>query len=120
MRGDFMKRHLFLFTVFFVLSACITLKLAERFYPGLYEGAADGYYGRIVLELETDSSSILDIKILEQHEDELIGGEAIRELRERILEENSTDIDAISGATITSEAFLSALNKALAQALIRR
>jgi uncharacterized protein with FMN-binding domain len=103
-----------------IFAACITLELAERFNAGSYEGTGEGYYGPVIVEVETDASSILNIKIIEQNEDELIGADAIQTLRSQILESDSTDIDAVSGATTTSEAFLDAVNKALDKARIRR
>jgi uncharacterized protein with FMN-binding domain len=114
----FMKK--ILIPALLVFAGCISIELAERFNPGGYEGRSEGYSGPIVVQVETDSSSILNIKVVEQNEDELIGGDAIQTLRSEILETDSTDVDAISGATVTSEAFLEAVNMALDAALIRR
>ncbi|MDR3301218.1 MAG: FMN-binding protein [Spirochaetaceae bacterium] len=94
-------------------AGCISFQFAERFNAGSYRGEGTGHNGAIVVEVETDSASILDINIIEQHEDALVGGEAMRELKEQILEEDSTFVDAISGATITSEGFLHAVDEAL-------
>ncbi|GMO48162.1 MAG: hypothetical protein Ta2G_03730 [Termitinemataceae bacterium] len=90
--------------------------LLRHWIPGTYEGEAFGYNGKIKLLVETGSSSILDIRILSQNEDPFIGGEALRTLIEQVLETDSVDIDAISGATITSEAFMQAVKEALLNA----
>ena len=44
-----------------------------------------------------------------------IGTRAIDVLLPQILESQSTDLESVSGATITSEAILKAVNQALAQ-----
>jgi fumarate reductase flavoprotein subunit len=110
----------FLLPAFLILAGCVSLELAERFNPGAYEGSAGGYYGPVVVLVDTDSSSILNIRLVEQEEDEFIGGDAIRTLRAQILETDSTDLDAVSGATVTSNAFLDAVNNALEKARIHR
>jgi len=99
-----------------LLLSCISLKSGDRFTPGIYYGEAQGYYGPVKVKVEVDASSIIDVRVLEESEDSLIGGEAIKELRRLILEEDTNDVDAVSGATISSEAFLSAVNQALGQA----
>ncbi|GHV20827.1 hypothetical protein FACS189494_05300 [Spirochaetia bacterium] len=83
---------------------------------GVWKGSAEGYGGPITVSVETDASSILDIRVIEHHEDPFIGGEALRELIDAVLEEDSTDVDAISGASITSTGFLEAVDNALISA----
>jgi uncharacterized protein with FMN-binding domain len=100
-------------------SACVSFKMPERFESGVYDGSAQGYGGPLTVAVETDAASILDIRILQSAEDPFIGGEAIRELVDRVLETDSADLDAVSGATITSEAFFAAVNEALAKAHIK-
>jgi len=102
-----------------LLLSCISLKSVDRFTPGVYYGEARGYYGLVKVRVEVDASSIIDIRVLEESEDSLIGGEAIKELRRLILEEDTSDVDAVSGATISSEAFLGAVNQALGAAQAR-
>ncbi|MDR2481330.1 MAG: FMN-binding protein [Spirochaetaceae bacterium] len=115
---ELINRRIIYFTVLFV-SGCMTLNFPARFTPGVYGGEADGYYGKIVVAVETDAVSIVNIDIVDEHEDDLIGFEAMRQLCERILDEDSTDIDGVSGATISSEAFLDAVNSALRKAKIK-
>ncbi|MDR2803146.1 MAG: FMN-binding protein [Treponema sp.] len=103
-----------------ILAACLSFKNIAVYEPGLWEGSGEGYNGTILLTVETDSASIIDINILEQHEDEMIGGEAIANLKGFILETSSTDIDAVSGATQSSEGFLKAVNDAMAKARIEK
>jgi uncharacterized protein with FMN-binding domain len=98
------------------LAGCVSLSFPRRYTAGIWRGEAAGYYGPIAVSVETDESSILDIEIETQTEDAFIGGDAIWTLREHVIDENRTDIDVISGATVTSEAFLDAVDAALRRA----
>jgi fumarate reductase flavoprotein subunit len=98
------------------LAACATLSRLASYESGRYEGRGQGYGGTIRVFVETDASSIIDIEIDDHNEDPLIGGEALEALKEAVLEADSTDIDAVSGATETSEGFLDAVSRALEQA----
>ncbi|GMO23897.1 MAG: hypothetical protein Ta2B_03190 [Termitinemataceae bacterium] len=101
--------------------ACVSIKwdniaAFNRYKRGEFSGTSEGYGGEINVRVTTDQTSILNIEVTQQHEDVFSGAEAIRELSEQILQTNSTDIDAVSGATVTSEAFLNAVNNALEKA----
>jgi urocanate reductase len=103
------------------LAGCATGGFAQaHFYAGIWNGRGEGYGGPILVEVETGANQILGIRLIEENEDSLSGGEAIRELISLILEYDSTDIDAISGATITSEGLLYAVDDALSRASIKR
>jgi uncharacterized protein with FMN-binding domain len=117
-----MKRYVLLTVcALFGLAACLSFnKLAVVYETGKWEGSGEGYNGVIRVVVETDTASIIDINVLENNEDPLIGGEAIRELKEIVLETDSTDIDAISGATETCEGFIYAVDDALSKARIKK
>jgi fumarate reductase flavoprotein subunit len=90
--------------------------LGYRYTPGIYEGTAQGFRGRIRAAVQVDENGIAGIEL--SHEDDgEIGGAAMEELLELVLEGNSTeDIDAVTGATESSLGFLSAVDDALAKA----
>lgn len=56
------------------------------------------------------------IETLQQKESPSIGGKAIPELTKKILNTGNTKVDAISGASTTSHAFIDAVNEALKNA----
>jgi len=80
--------------------------------PGIYEGESRGYRGYIRVRVSVSETGIEDIEILENSEDSYTQ-EALEELRELVMETGTTDLDVISGATITSAAFLDAVETAL-------
>ena len=96
----------------FILAGC--LSSAQEYYePGVYEGTGQGYRGRIHVRVYLSESGIEDIEILELEEDSF-AIDALEELRELAMEMGfSPDLDAISGATVSSMGFLSALEAAL-------
>src|SRR5699024_1750827 len=73
----------------------------------------DGFGGRIIVELTVEDNQMTDIQITEQSETVGIGVEAIDKLAKQALEAQSADLDVISGATVSSNAFMDALNKAM-------
>ena len=59
--------------------------------------------------------TIQDVEVLEQNETPEFGGAALEELPAKVVEANSTDIDGVAGATITSKAFFAAVQNAIAK-----
>lgn len=77
---------------------------------------AAGYGGDIKLTVTMEGETIKDIVVDEHSETEGIGADALPELVEAAKSANSAEIDNVSGATVTSEAFKSALTEAIANA----
>ena len=93
-------------------SGSLTRELSD----GVYEGSAQGYRGSIHVRLQIEGGSITEIDIVDSAEDWFVGDEAMEELLELVLIYNSPDLDAISGATESSEGFLAAVIDALEKA----
>ena len=78
-------------------------------------GRAEGIGGDVVVKVTMDGDKIAAIDVLEQKETDNVGGEALKKLPDMVLKAQSTDIDAVSGATVTSTAFFAAVNEAVSQ-----
>jgi fumarate reductase flavoprotein subunit len=78
-----------------------------------YEGAAMGYRGMIHVRVGFEQGTITEITVVESREDQAIGGAAIEELTDLVLMYNTTELDAVSGATETSKGFLEAIENAI-------
>ena len=63
-----------------------------------------------------ESGAISDVTVDASNETAGIGVEAAEQLQEAILEAQSADVDIVSGATITSEAVIEAVQDCLSQA----
>ena len=60
--------------------------------------------------------NILDVKVLEHSETQGVGSVAADWMPGRIVEANSTDVDGVTGATVTSDAIRTAVTEALRNA----
>jgi uncharacterized protein with FMN-binding domain len=90
---------------------------AGRLYrDGVYRGAGKGYRGTVLVEVRVEDGAAAEIRIIDHDDDEYIGGAAMEELLDMVLAYNTTDLDAVSGATESSAGFLAALDAALAEA----
>jgi uncharacterized protein with FMN-binding domain len=80
---------------------------------GVYEGEALGYRGTIRVRVGCENGAITDITVIESKEDRAVGGAAMEELADMVLMYNTTEVDAVSGATETSRGFLAAIENAI-------
>jgi uncharacterized protein with FMN-binding domain len=98
------------------------MKLAAHGYAdGVYTGpAADAYYGIIRLQALVQNGRLTALKILQYPSDRRtsirINRQALPMLRDEAISAQSADVDIISGATLTSKAFVQSLRGALKQA----
>jgi len=79
----------------------------------VYEGSAMGYRGMISVSVGLEQGAITEITVIESQEDRNVGGAAIEELTDLVLLYNTTELDAVSGATETSKGFLEAIENAI-------
>ena len=83
------------------------------FIPGTYTGSSKGFGGDVDVTVTVSEKSIDSIQIDGSHETENIGTFAVDMLDDRILAAQSPNVDALTGATVTSNAVFRALNDAL-------
>lgn len=101
--------------VLMVLVGCVAAG-AEGMTPGTYTAEAEGFHGTIKLEVTVDAEAITGIEVVEHSETAGIGEAALPVLVESVLEHQTTGVDSVAGATVTSEACKAALTDALTQA----
>ena len=90
---------------------------AEEAAPTVGEATAAGYGGDIKVTVNFGKDGVIESIDTEHTETEDIGAKAIPELTDAIIKANGTEgVDNVSGATVTSEAFKSAVNEAIANA----
>ncbi|MEJ6949703.1 RnfABCDGE type electron transport complex subunit D [Natronospora cellulosivora (SeqCode)] len=78
-----------------------------------YTGEAQGHNDDIVVSVVVEDGEITGIDVLEHKETERVIGDLFEDLSSEIIETQSLDIDLVSGATVSSRAFLEALENAL-------
>jgi fumarate reductase flavoprotein subunit len=88
----------------------------NAFTAGTYQTEVKGHNGPIKVEVVVSDTTIDQITVLESAETETIGQAAMATLTEEIIENQSIGVDTVSGATVSSKAFLSAMEDTLSQA----
>ncbi len=83
---------------------------------GTYSASEQGFGGPVTVTITTSDSEITDVAIEGADETPGVGGAAFEPLQQAILDAQSAEIDAVSGATITSDAVKKAAANAIAQA----
>jgi len=83
---------------------------------GIYEGSGKGHGGEVRVSVKIEQGKIAEINVLAHNETEGVGSIAIERLPNEIIEAQSTEVETISGATMTSGAIINAVNSALEQA----
>lgn len=79
-------------------------------------GTAQGINGDVTVEVTLTKDTIYSVKVTEQQETEGIGDKAIAAVPGEIVAANSTQVDAVSGATVTSNAIIEAVKNAITAA----
>lgn len=106
-------------TVALLLMMAMLLGMADAcaYTPGVYEAEAKGFGGMVKVAVTTDGDKIIDVSVTGDAETQGIGSNAIEQLPQKIVAANSTDVDVVAGATVTSEAIKNAVKDALAVAM---
>lgn len=92
--------------------------LAEEkgtYIPGTYSASARGM-GKVEVTMTFDANSITDVKVDTSGETAGIGKELGEQFAKQILEAQGTEVDTVSGATLTSNGVIEAANACIAQA----
>lgn len=85
--------------------------------PNQYLGRSQvGMGSEMIVRVTTDDSgAIADIEIVQQSETAEVAGEALRKLPQQMIALNTFDVDAVSGASVSSKALIQAVRDALSQ-----
>ena len=100
-------------------SSAASSAASTRFTPGTYEGSAAGFSGEatpITVKVTLGEETIDSIEYTDEGETPTVGGMAIPKLVENVIAAQSTQIDGVSGATMSSNGFFAAVNSALESA----
>jgi len=89
---------------------------AGQYIPGTYEGTAEGISSTVKVTMTFSDSAVTDVVVDTSGETASFGAAAADELREQLLAAGSSEIDGVSGSTITSDAVMKAAKSCYAQA----
>lgn len=106
-------------TLLFPLAGCNSSSgkdSAGVYTPGSYTASAKGFGGDVTVTVTVDANSVTDVEITGADETPTVGGAALEELTKQVKEAGSSEIDGVSGATLTSNAVKEATESALEEA----
>lgn len=94
---------------------------AAGYRDGTYAGSSENaYYGRVQVQVTIANHQIASVKVLDYPQDRrtsrYINSQALPLLKREVIAADNANIDAVSGATLTSEAYIRSLDNALTQA----
>ena len=115
-KGEYVQSHL-VYTIGATTSDLedkeLQIELGENEYLGVSQ---NGMGGEIALKVKVTNGKIEDIQVVKENETASIGVPAFDKLIEQAIAQQSAEVEAVSGATVTSKAFSEALTDALTQA----
>jgi uncharacterized protein with FMN-binding domain len=94
-----------------------------KFRDGAYQGPTyDAYYGYVQVQANVQNGQLISVDVLQypthRNTSRVINRQALPMLEREVIQAQSARVNLISGATLTSEAYLSSLYYALQQAAI--
>ena len=103
---------------FAVLAGCVCLyNYVNAPVPGeVFTGSAKGMFCDILAEVTVADGKIVDVKLTGDGETPELGGVVLAELPAKILAAQSSNVDGMAGATVTTNAARDAVTQALIQA----
>lgn len=108
-----MKKHISMIMIFVLLAtALVGCGGGAKYTDGTYEGEAQGM-DTLKVEVTVEDGKIANVEVTEQNETEGFSEPALEQIPGAIVDKNSTDVDAVSGATVTSTAIKEAVDNAL-------
>lgn len=90
--------------------------MSKELKDGKYETTVDGQEGPMTVNVTIADGKISEVVVGDNKETEAIASGAIKDIPAKIVESNSVDVEAVSGATLTSERIKKAVVQCLTEA----
>ena len=110
------KRFVCLFLSLLLLVSTAVCAIADTTINGSYTASANGNNGEISLSVDFEAGKICTITILNHKETVGLADPALERIPQQIIEQQSIAVDAVSGATNTSNAIIKAVAECIAAA----
>lgn len=120
--GGFLMRNVKKISFLLIVMLLLTVmagcgsSTAAQLEDGVFSGVGQGHNAEIQTEVTVEDGKIKDIEVISHKETPVLSDSIFGELKDMMVEHNSTNIDTVSGATITSVGFRNAVRNALEQA----
>ena len=90
--------------------------MSKELKDGKYEATVDGQEGPMTVNVTIADGKISEVVVGDNKETEAVASGAIKDIPAKIVETNSVDVEAVSGATLTSERIKKAVVQCLTEA----
>ena len=99
----------------------VPVQSTSQYKDGKYTGdVTDAYYGNVQVQATIQGGKITDVVFLDYPHDrrtsQMINSQAMPYLKQEAIQAQSSQVDIVSGATLTSQAFIPSLESALVKA----
>ena len=111
-----MKKILCLLVSFLLMTGMCAVAEEALFTPGTYEVETQGFGGPITVSVTVTDSEITDVSITGDQETPGLGAVAVANLGDAIEKAQTPNVEAVSGATVSSNAIIAAATEALESA----
>lgn len=91
-------------------------QIPDTFTDGTYITESISMHGKVIVKTVISEGAIAEVSVLNHRESFVVGEEAVQSMPERIVESQCLDVDAVTGATITSTAIVNAVTEAVTNA----
>ena len=104
-----------------VFSLCTTFSACQNnneknIKDGTYTAEVEGYQSSLTVEVTFSNGSITSVEVVDSNETKTWADSALQYIPKYIHDEQSLNVDTITGATITSNAIISAVEKTIKDA----
>ncbi|HHT15360.1 MAG: TSCPD domain-containing protein [Christensenellales bacterium] len=96
-----------------ILALVMSISSLAALTPGEYEGVGEGRNGDVKVKVTIDETGIKDIEIIEHQETDGFWERALEGVKNNILERQTFEVDAVAQATLTRNALIEAVAKAI-------
>lgn len=87
--------------------------------PVTTEGTGVGKHGDVVAAVTFDNGRITNIEVKQSRENPLLAAKVFTDMKDAMVKHNTADIDAVTGATVSSDALKNAVKEAAAKAGVK-
>ncbi len=108
-----MKKYISMMLILVMVAVTLVGCGGAKLNDGTYTGEGTGMKPGLKVSVDVADGKIASVTVTEHEETEGYSEPALEQIPGAIVEKNSTDVDAVSGATLTSNAIKEAVNNAL-------
>ena len=115
-KGGLYLGLLLILTLSMMFVSCSKGPAAPAWKDGTYSGVAEGVHGQVELSVEINGGKIAKINVVSQHETAGVSDAAFEQVPASIIEKQSTEVETVAGASVSSKAIITAVEEALSKA----